>query len=400
MDLTGLVYVELGLIFVGISLLGGVARRFGLSPIPLYLLAGLVFGDGGFAPVVAADGFVTIAAELGVLLLLLTLGLEFSPEELSSSLRRHRPSGVVDLVLNAIPGVAVALVIGLPWPAAVAMGGLTWVTSSGIVAQLLTDLKRTPNRETPAILSVLVLEDLAMAIYLPILLVVLAGGGFLQALGGIALALGPVALALLAATRASRRIGKILTHRTDEQVMLRVLGLTMLVAAATHALGASAAVGAFLVGIAIPAGLAERARKILAPQRDLFAALFFVSFGLSTDPRELAPYLAVGALLAVVTTVTKIATGWYAARREGVGPKGRLRAGFTLVPRGEFSIVIAGLAVAAGHPKVGLIATAYVMILAVVGPVLARFSDHIGARILSPSTLPPAAPSGSLRSAS
>ena len=239
-----------------------------------------------------------------------------------------------------------------------------------------------------------------MAIYLPILLVVLAGGGFLQALGGIALALGAVALALLAATRASRRIGKILTHRTDEQVMLRVLGLTMLVAAATHALGASAAVGAFLVGIAIPAGLAERARKILAPQRDLFAALFFVSFGLSTDPRELAPYLAVGALLAVVTTVTKIATGWYAARREGVGPKGRLRAGFTLVPRGEFSIVIAGLAVAAGHPKVGLIATAYVMILAVVGPVLARFSDHIGARILSPSTLPPAAPSGSLRSAS
>ena len=238
MDPTGLVYVELGLIFVGISLLGGVARRFGLSPIPLYLLAGLVFGDGGFAPVVAADGFVTIAAELGVLLLLLTLGLEFSPEELSSSLRRHRPSGVVDLVLNAIPGVAVALVIGLPWPAAVAMGGLTWVTSSGIVAQLLTDLKRTPNRETPAILSVLVLEDLAMAIYLPILLVVLAGGGFLQALGGIALALGAVALALLAATRASRRIGKILTHRTDEQVMLRVLGLTMLVAAATHALGA------------------------------------------------------------------------------------------------------------------------------------------------------------------
>ena len=155
MDPTGLVYVELGLIFVGISLLGAAARKIGLSPIPLYLLAGLVFGDGGMAPVVASDGFVKIAAELGVLLLLLTLGLEFSPDELSSSLRRHRPSGLVDLVLNATPGVVVARLIGMPWPAAVAMGGLTWVTSSGIVAQLLSDLERTPNRETPALLALL-----------------------------------------------------------------------------------------------------------------------------------------------------------------------------------------------------------------------------------------------------
>ena len=391
MDPTGLVYVELGLIFVGISLLGAAARKIGLSPIPLYLLAGLVFGDGGMAPVVASDGFVKIAAELGVLLLLLTLGLEFSPDELSSSLRRHRPSGLVDLVLNATPGVVVARVIGMPWPAAVAMGGLTWVTSSGIVAQLLSDLERTPNRETPAILSVLVLEDLAMAIFLPILLVVLAGGGFLQALGGIGLALGAVTLALIAATRGSRRIGKMLTHRQDEQVMLRVLALTLLVAAATHALGASAAVGAFLVGIAVPGVLAERARTILGPQRDLFAAIFFVAFGLQTDPGELAPYLGVGLILAVLTTVTKVATGWYAARRDGVGPRGRLRAGFTLVPRGEFSIVIAGLAVTAGYARVGLIATAYVMILAVVGPVLARVSDTVADRIFAPTPLPPAA---------
>ena len=390
MDATGLVYLELGLIFVGITLLGAVARKIGLSPIPLYLLAGLVFGEGGMAPVVASDGFVTIAAELGVLLLLLTLGLEFSPDELSSSLRRHRPSGLIDLVLNATPGVIVALVIGLPWPAAVAMGGLTWVTSSGIVAQLLSDLERTPNRETPAILSVLVLEDLAMAIFLPILLVVLAGGGFVQALGGIALAVGAVTLALIAATRGSR-IGKMLTHRQDEQVMLRVLALTLLVAAATHALGASAAVGAFLVGIAVPGVLAERARMILGPQRDLFAAIFFVAFGLQTDPGELAPYLGVGAVLAVLTTVTKVATGWYAARREGVGPRGRLRAGFTLVPRGEFSIVIAGLAVTAGYAKVGLIATAYVMMLAVVGPVLARVSDSVADRIFAPTPLPPVA---------
>lgn len=388
MDHLGLVLLELGVILVGVSALGTIARRFGLSPIPFYLLAGLAFGEGGVAPVSASGGFVDIAAEIGVLLLLLTLGLEFSPEELSGSLARHRRSGLVDLLLNALPGGLIALLFGMPWPAALAVAGLTWISSSGIVAQLLDDLNRLGNRETPAILSVLVLEDLAMAIYLPILLVVLSGGGLAQAALGIALAAGAVALALLAATRASRRIGDLLHHDADEQIMLRVLGVTLLVAASTHALGASAAVGAFLVGIAIPGALAERARSILRPQRDLFAAIFFVSFGLSTNPRDLTSSLGIALMLAVVGTGTKIATGWYAAGRDGIQPKGRLRAGLTLVPRGEFSIVIAGLAGSSGYAEVALVATAYVLILAVVGPILAKVSDALSGRLLRSQPIP------------
>lgn len=382
MDRLGMVFVELGLIFVGVSALGMLARRFGLSPIPFYLIAGLAFGEGGIAPVAASGGFVSIAAELGVLLLLLTLGLEFSPTELSASLARHRSSGVLDLLANALPGLGIALLVGLPWPAAMAVGGLTWISSSGIVAQLLVDLDRLGNRETPAVLSVLVLEDLAMAVYLPLLIVVLAGGGVGQAAAGIALAVSAVALALLAATRASHRIGALLSHEADEQVMLRVLGLTMLVAAATHTLGASAAVGAFLVGIAIPGNLAERARAILGPQRDLFAALFFVTFGLTTDPAQLSGQLPLALVLVVVGIAGKIVVGWYAAAREGVQPWGRLRAGLGLAPRGEFSIVIAGLAVSAGYRQVGLLATAYVLLLAVIGPILAKFSDAIAGRAL------------------
>lgn len=388
MDHLGLVLLELGVILVGVSALGTIARRFGLSPIPFYLLAGLAFGEGGVAPVSASGGFVDIAAEIGVLLLLLTLGLEFSPEELSGSLARHRRSGLVDLLLNALPGGLIALLFGMPWPAALAVAGLTWISSSGIVAQLLDDLNRLGNRETPAILSVLVLEDLAMAIYLPILLVVLSGGGLAQAALGIALAAGAVALALLAATRASRRIGAMLHHDADEQIMLRVLGVTLLVAASTHALGASAAVGAFLVGIAIPGALAERARSILRPQRDLFAAIFFVSFGLSTNPRDLTPSLGIALLLAVVGTGTKIATGWFAAGRDGIQPRGRLRAGLTLVPRGEFSIVIAGLAASSGYTEVALVATAYVLILAVVGPILAKVSDALSGRLIQSQPVP------------
>ncbi|MGY1857679.1 cation:proton antiporter [Modestobacter sp. SYSU DS0290] len=372
--------VELGLLFLGLSALGLLARRLGLSPIPFVLLASLALGEGGVAPLSTAEPFLEAAAEIGVVLLLLALGLEFSAPELFGSLRRHGPSGLVDLLLNAPPGFLAGLLLGLPWQGALAMAGVTWISSSGIVARLLGDLGRLGNRETPAVLSVLVLEDVAMALFLPLLVVALAGGGPLQAVAGIALAGGAVLLVLLAASRHGHRLGRVLDHPDDEQVLLRLFGLTLLVAGAAQALGASAAVGAFLVGIAVPASLAERARAVLSPLRDLFAATFFVAFGLSTDPGALLPVLPAVLLLALVTTATKLGTGWFAARRDGVAVPGRLRAGAALVARGEFSVVIAGLAVTAGLTAVGPLATGYVLVLAVAGPLLARFADPLSAR--------------------
>lgn len=375
MDHVAALLVELGLLFLGLSLLGMVARRLGLSPIPFILVAALALGDGGLIPLEASEAFVETAAEIGIVLLLLTLGLEFSAAELFGSLRRHGPSGLVDLLLNAPPGFIVGLLVGLPWQGALALAGVTWISSSGIVARLLGDLGRLANRETPSVLAVLVLEDIAMALYLPLLVVALAGGGPARAAAGIALAVSTVLLVLAAAHRHGHRLGRLLAHPDDEQVLLRLLGLTLLVAGVTQALGASAAVGAFLVGIAVPTSFADRARAILGPLRDLFAATFFVAFGLATDPAAVLPVLPAVLALALITTATKFGTGWYAAGRDGVGPLGRRRAGAALVARGEFSIVIAGLAVTAGYDELGPIATGYVLVLAVVGPVLARVID-------------------------
>jgi CPA2 family monovalent cation:H+ antiporter-2 len=375
--------IELGLLFLGLAVLGLGARHLGLSPIPFILLAALAVGDGGLVPLDTAEPFLTASAEIGVVLLLLTLGLEFSATELFASFRRQAPSGIVDLALNAPPGFAAGLLLGLPWQGALALAGVTWISSSGIVARLLGDLGRLANRETPAVLSVLVLEDLAMALFLPLLVVALAGEGPLAAAGGIALAVGAVLLVLLAARRHGARLGRLLTHDDDEQVLLRLVGVTLLVAGLAQSVGASAAVGAFLVGLALPASFAERARAILAPLRDLFAATFFVAFGLATDPAEILPILPAALLLGVVTVGTKIATGWFAARREGVGVPGRLRAGTALVARGEFSIVIAGLAVGAGIPEVGPVATGYVLVMAVTGPVLTRFVEPLCAPFLA-----------------
>ncbi|MGK5554913.1 cation:proton antiporter [Actinomadura kijaniata] len=370
--------IELGAIILALGLLGAVAVRFSVSAIPLYLVAGLAFGDGGLLPLGASESFVAIGAEVGVILLLFTLGLEYTAGELVGTLRTSAVSGLVDLVVNAAPGVAAALLLGWGPVAAVALGGITYVTSSGITAKVMGDLGWLGNREAPAVLSILVFEDLTMAAYLPILTAVLAGAGLVAGATTLAVAAATITVILLVALRYGRWVERFIASPTDEVLLLKVLGFTLLVAGVAQQLQVSAAVGAFLVGIALSGPLAHTARELLSPLRDLFAAVFFVFFGLNTDPSALPPVLGVAALLAVVGVASKFATGWYAARRAGVAATGRARAGAALVPRGEFNIVIAGLAVSAGiNPRLGPLAAAYVLILAIAGPLLARAAEPL-----------------------
>ncbi|MFD4502350.1 cation:proton antiporter [Streptomyces sp. NPDC058457] len=374
--------IEFGAIILGLGLLGRLAGRLRFSPIPLYLLAGLAFGEGGLYPLGTSEEFVAIGAEIGVVLLLLMLGLEYTASDLVSNLRTQYPAGLVDAALNALPGAAMALLLGWGPVAAVVLAGVTWISSSGVIAKVLGDLGRLGNRETPVILSILVLEDLSMAVYLPIITALLAGVGLAAGSLTLAVALGVAGLVLLIAVRYGRHISRFVSSDDSEKLLLVVLGLTLLVAGIAQKLQVSAAVGAFLVGIALSGEVAEGAHHLLAPLRDLFAAVFFVFFGLHTDPSSIPPVLLPALALATVTTLTKIATGYWAAKRAGIPAKGRWRAGGTLVARGEFSIVIAGLAVTAGiEPSLGPLATAYVLILVIVGPLTARYTEPLARRL-------------------
>ncbi|MEU5551702.1 cation:proton antiporter [Micromonospora sp. NPDC047793] len=369
--------IQVGALLFLLGLLGRLGRRIGLSPIPLYLLAGLVLGHGGVLELHASEEFFAIGAEIGVILLLLMLGLEYSADELVGNLRAAAPAGVLDAVLNALPGAAFALLLGWGWVAAVVLGGITWISSSGVIAKILSDLGRLGNRETPVVLSVLVVEDLAMAFYLPLVTALLAGVGLVK--GGVALGVAvlTVVVVLVVALRYGDLVSRAMSADHPESLLLGVLGLTLLVAGVAAKLQVSAAVGAFLVGIALSGPVAHHATELLTPLRDLFAAVFFVFFGLATDPRHIPPVLLPAVLLALVTMATKTATGYLAARRVGITEPGRWRAGLTLTPRGEFSIVIAGLAVSAGSvsPKLAALAATYVLITVVTGPVLARLPD-------------------------
>jgi CPA2 family monovalent cation:H+ antiporter-2 len=365
-------YLELGAALLVLALGARIASRFDLSPIAFYLLGGMALGAIG-RPELTTE-FVELTANLGVVLLLFLLGLEYGPEELRTNLRAHGPAGVVDALLNFTPGFAAALVLGWEPQAALVLGGVTWISSSGIIAKALADLGRIGNRETPAILSVLVTEDLAMVVYLPVTGSVLLGGTVFAAIGSVAVAAAAAAVTLVVSLRYGAQIARLVDHDSQEVVMLSALGLVLLVAGLAEELQVSAAVGAFLLGVALSGEVAHRTRELLTPLRDLAAALFFLFFGLSLDPSNLADAAIPAVLLAVLTTLTKIVTGWWAALRAGIEPLGRARAAAALVARGEFSIVIAGLGVAAGlDAKLGSLAAAYVLILALAGPVLMNY---------------------------
>jgi CPA2 family monovalent cation:H+ antiporter-2 len=377
-DDVALVLVELGAIVFGLALISRLSDRLGFSPIPFYLLAGLVFGEGGFVQPDFSTDFIRVGGEIGVVLLLLALGIEYTADELRQSLRTGAGSGALDVVLNATPGMLAGIVLGFDATETLALAGVTYISSSGIVAKVLADLDRLGNRETRSILSVLVVEDLAMAMYLPVMAIALAGGSASTAVTSVAIALGVLAVVLFLALQQGASLSRLLAARSNESLLLSVVGLTLLVAGLAQRVNISAAVGAFLVGIALSGAVQERAAALIEPLRDLFAAMFFLFFGLQIDPGSLVDSLPAAIVLVVVTALTKVVVGAHAARRQGVARRGQIRAGTVLIARGEFSIVIAGLAATAGaSADLGSLAAAYVLISAMSGPIVTRYADRL-----------------------
>lgn len=376
------VFVSFGALIVVLSLLARLAHRLGLSPIPLYLLVGVAIGRGGLIAVELDEGFVEVGAQIGVILLLFMLGLEYTGQELAENLRIGLPAGGVDLLLNFTPGVLVGLLLGWDVTSSLLLGGVAYISSSGVIAKALGDLGRLGNRETPAVLSTLVIEDLVMAVYLPLMAVLLLGTGVVAGLISFGVAIAATAVVLIAAIRWGPAMSRVISTHNDEVLVLTVFGLVLIVAGVAEQLQVSAAVGAFLVGIGLSEPVADRARELLEPLRDLFAATFFLFFGLRVDPGVIPDVAVLALALGVLTAATKAATGWVAAGRLGAAPRGRVRAGTALIARGEFSIVIAGLGTGVANPELAPLAAVYVLLLAIVGPIITRYADTISGVVL------------------
>ena len=371
-----LALTELGIVLLALAVAGRLAQRFNLPATPFYLVVGLALGDGGFMDIGEAMPFIEIGSSLGVIFLLFLLGLEYTPQELRGSLRSNARLGAVDLVLNAAQGVVVALAVGWGWLGATVLGGISYISSSGIIAKLLNDFGRLGNRETPMVLSVLVLEDIVMALFLPIVAVALSGGSILAGVVSGMVSLAIVWIVLFFSSIAERPVNRIVATESSEVMIITLVGLATLVAGFAEQAHISYAVGAFLLGILLSGRVAEQARELLGSLRDVFAAVFFVSFGLSVDPTSLGGTAVAALVLAGASMLTKFTTGWWGAKRSGFSSRAARRAGVILLPRGEFSVVLAGIGVAGGiSSDLRSLTVTYVLVLAVGGSLLARFVD-------------------------
>ncbi len=342
---------------------------------PLYLIAGLALNA---LHVQALQGDVLeVAAGLGVVLLLFLIGLEHTAEELSANLRRFRRAGILDFVLNFSAGFGFGLLLGWGPLVAMLLGGITWVSSSGIVVKAITDL-RWRGPEVPVIIAVLVAEDLAMAVYLPLAASLLVGGGALATFGSMTIAVVAALAAMVGAVRYGEALGRVVSHSSEEVVLLSALGLVLMVAGVAEKLQVSAAVGAFLAGVALSGEVADRTRALLEPIRDFNVSLFFLFFALQIDISALDSVALPALALALVTGATKIVTGLRAARVAGLGETESWRVALALLARGEVSLVLAGLgASTAVEPRLAPLAAAYVVLLAIAGPVAMRFADDL-----------------------
>jgi CPA2 family monovalent cation:H+ antiporter-2 len=379
---TARIVAELGGVFVLLGIIARVAVKLHIASAPLFLLAGVGFGVGGVADLDFSQPFIGVAAEVGAIMLLLFLGLEFSAKTIVKEVRLHRKTALVDLFLNAIPGAVIALLLGWNVVFVVAMAGITYVSSSGIATQVAREMGWKSRPEWKSLVTILVLEDLVMAPYLPVLAAIGGAASFLSGAFGVGSGLFVVAVLLFVGARGGKPFAFLLKADSGASLLLTTFGLALFAGGVAAMFDFSSAVAAFFVGLLITGELAEAIRIRMAPLRDVFAAVFFVFFGLQTDPADVVAKLPIAMILVLITWATKVATVYYALGQSGVTATHRrfcaFRGGSVLSARGEFSVAIAALVIGfAGSPE-GLqgIVASYVLMSALAGPFVARFFDR------------------------
>jgi CPA2 family monovalent cation:H+ antiporter-2 len=382
--------VALGCAFLAAGVFARFGRRLGLPTIPMFMIAGIILGPHtpGIA-LVRDPADVELLAVLGLVMLLFNLGLEFSLDDLVKGGRRLVAVGGIYLLLNIGGGLAFGFALGWGSREALVIAGAVGISSSAIVTKLLTELHRLANPESRLVLGIIVVEDVFLALYLAVLQPVVGDAhGATEIVGQFLLAFGfLVAMAALARFGA-RLVGRLFAHADDELLTVCFVGVAVLGAGVAEELGVSDAIGAFMVGLVF-AGTAARSRieRLVVPLRDAFGSVFFFAFGLTIDPSAVGTVVAPVTVAIVLSVVLNVVAGVIAARMFRYGRVEAANVGFTMLGRGELSLVVASLAASAGlDPRIGPFVALYVLALALIAPVLAarapRLSRLLPARVL------------------
>jgi len=375
----------LGALILVAGLLARGGRRLGLPSVPLFMAAGILFGPSTPGPVlIEHPEDLTLLASIGLVLLLFHIGIEFPVEQVLGSGRRLLVAAGSYIGLNIAAGLAVGFALGWGVPEAFVIAGAMGISSSAIATKLLIELRRLTNAETPVILGIIVLEDLFLAFYLALISPILTeADSALELIGDVATSFGFLAALFLLARFGARAVGMLVDSHEDDLVAVLMFGLVALVAGLSQEVGVSEAIGALMIGLVLSrTSLNERIERIVLPLRDVFAAVFFVVFGLTIDVGDLAAVAVPVAFAVVATGVMNTISGVIAARVFGFNQRSAANIGLTIFGRGEFSLILATLAIGAGlDDRIGPFVALYVLVLAILAPVLAARSRDI-ARVL------------------
>lgn len=362
-----------------------VGRRLGLPTIPFFIVAGIVFGPHtpGFALVDDPDE-IHLLAMLGLVLLLFCLGIEFSVDELLAGGRRLLVAGGAYIGLNFGAGLALGWALGWGTREMFVIAGMIGTSSSAIVTKLLFDLRRLANPEAGMILGIIVVEDVFLAGYLAFLQpIFMESESTAEIVASTAIAFAFLLGLFVLARWGARLVRPMIAARDSELTAILVAGFGIFVAGFAHFAGASDAVGALLAGMVVAgAGLADRVERLVVPLRDTLAAIFFFWFGMTIAPNDLGAIAVPVAIAVAVTFLFNVIAGIVAARIYGFGPSAAANTALMLVSRGEFELILASLAVAAGlDRRVAPFAALYVLVLSILSPLTAAKS-HVFARLL------------------
>ncbi|UED73901.1 cation:proton antiporter [Brevibacillus sp. DP1.3A] len=378
---------EVGLALALIAIAGFLSMKLKFSIVPFYILVGMIVGphapDIGLFDLrfIESAPLIEFMGRLGVLFLLFYLGLEFSVGRLIKAGRSIAVGGTIYIVINFTLGLVFGWAAGFPLKEVLIIAGITTISSSAIVAKVLVDLKRTANRETEMILGIIMFEDIFLAVYISIVSgLVLSGATSLAGvLSSALIALGYMLLLIIVGRKLVPFLNRALNIKSNEVFMITVFAALFLIAGFSETIHVAEAIGALLVGLVLAETQhMKRIEHLILPFRDFFGAMFFFSFGLTIDPLELggAVWLSIAAV--AITLFGNVVAGLLAGRSAGLSPKASTNIGLTIVSRGEFSIIMANLGKAGALMEIlQPFAALYVLILAILGPLLTKESKHI-----------------------
>lgn len=332
-----------GLTLFMFFVVGFVSQKLRLPSVLAYILIG-IFLSG----LITDKEVLHSIAEIGIVLLFFLLGLEFPLNKMMEIAKKVWPAGLMDAALNLGVVILIALLFGLDFITAFLIGAVVFATSSSITAKMLEEKKRLASPEAEFILALLIFEDLIAPILVSFLVGVYSGTEV--TIEFVLILLAKILLlsagAVVIGYYGFRKLGEFVEQYLEHDFMpIFTIAIAFGYAGLALYFGLSEVLGAFLAGVMLTeTGKAKGLEHLILPVRDLTLPFFFFWFGTSISFGEGVPMVGLLLTLVLWSLAGKLIVGYFGGKQYGLSPRVALRAGFSLVQRGEFSAIIAAVA--------------------------------------------------------